>query len=140
MKVFLQKTWRNPVISLDFRWKSKFSPNSSKICIFKILINYKKKNNIQFFFFLHILILLDLFYVCANFQVDRSIRCRDLRGGPKRPPLMDSSDQNNPMGNSMIRWTWPQNFKVSFSYIFWLYMIKDTSKLLERLFILLWLW
>ena len=62
LKVFLQKTWRNPVISHDFRWKSQFSP---KICIFKILIN-KKKNKGPFFFFF---ILLDLFYDCANFQV-----------------------------------------------------------------------
>ena len=42
----------------------KFSQNSSKICIFKILINYKKKRNgppkknSNFF------ILLDLFYDC----------------------------------------------------------------------------
>ena len=26
LKYFLQKTWRNPVISHDFRWKSQFSP------------------------------------------------------------------------------------------------------------------
>ena len=46
-------------------------------------------------------ILLDLFYDCANFQVIRSISCRDLGGGGQNsppPPPMDSSPQNNPMG------------------------------------------
>ena len=36
-KYFYRKTWRNPVISHDI-----FSQNSSKICIFKILINKNK--------------------------------------------------------------------------------------------------
>ena len=97
-KYFYRKTWRNPVISHDFRWKSQFS---SKICIFKILINYKKKSNGPNFFFLHFFILLYLFYDCANFRVNRSISCRDLRGGGQispPPPPMDSSPRNNPMG------------------------------------------
>ena len=63
-----------------------FSQNSSKICIFKILINYKKKSNGQKKKILHFLILLDLFYDCANFRVNRSISCRDLRGGQISPP------------------------------------------------------
>ena len=55
------------------------------------------------FLFVYFFILLDLFYDCANFQVNRSISCRDLGGGgglkgPPPPPPMDSSPQNNPMG------------------------------------------
>ena len=77
-----------------------FPQNSSKICIFKIFINYKKKSNGPNFFFLNFFILLDLFYDCANFRVNRSISCRDLRGGQisPPPPPMDSSPRNNPMG------------------------------------------
>ena len=62
-----------------------FFPKFVKICIFKILINYLKKLTVQIFF-LHFFILLDLFYDCANFRVNRSISCRDLRGGPNQPP------------------------------------------------------
>ena len=36
------------------------------------------------FLFFNIFILLDLFYDCANFEVNRSISCRDLR--PPPPP------------------------------------------------------
>ena len=66
-----------------------------------MLINYKKKSNGPNFFSFHFFILLDLFYDCANFRVNRSISCRDLRGGgPNQPPPppMDSSPRNNPMG------------------------------------------
>ena len=41
---------------------------------------------IQNSFFFFFLILLDLFYDCANFQVNRSISCRDLRGAKIPPP------------------------------------------------------
>ena len=41
LKVFLQKTWRNPVISHDFRWKSQFSPKiRQKFAYIQSLINY----------------------------------------------------------------------------------------------------
>ena len=63
-----------------------FPQNSSKICIFKIVINYLKKSNGPIFFFFHFFILLDLFYDCANFRVNRSISCRDLRGGGQISP------------------------------------------------------
>ena len=56
----------------------------------------KKKIKVQFFFFL---ILLDLFYDCANFQVNRSISCRDLRvKASKRDASWDLS-----MGLKIIR-------------------------------------
>ena len=83
-----------------------FPQNLSKICRFKILINYLKKSNGPNFVFLYFFILLDLFYDCANFRVNRSISCRDLRGGganqPPPPPPMDSSPRNNPMGIGLI--------------------------------------
>ena len=54
-----------------------------------------------------------MFYDCTNFQVNRSISSRDLRGGggggqnaPPPPPPMDSSPQNNPMGLGLKKnWT-----------------------------------
>ena len=57
-----------------------FPPKFVKnVHIFKMLINKKNKNKgPKCFIFL---ILLDLFYDCANFQVKRSISCWDLRGG-----------------------------------------------------------
>ena len=70
-----------------------FSPKFVKnLHIQNFIINYKKKSNGPNFFFLHCFILLDLFYDCANFRVNRSISCRDLRGGggaksaPPPPP------------------------------------------------------
>ena len=42
-KVFLQKTWRNPVISHDFRWKSQFSPKiRQKFAYSKFSLKKKK--------------------------------------------------------------------------------------------------
>ena len=99
-KYFYRKTWRNPVISHDFRWKSQFFPKiRQKFAYSKFKLIKKKKVTVQIFFSLHFFILLDLFYDCANFRVNRSISCRDLRGGGQiSPPPMDSSPRNNPMG------------------------------------------
>ena len=48
-------------------------PKFVKNCIFKFLLIIKKKKKVQFFLFFFFYILLDLFYDCANFWVNRSI-------------------------------------------------------------------
>ena len=86
-KYFYRKTWRNPVISHDFRWKSQFFPKiRQKFAYSKFSLIILKKVTVQIFFFFSFFILLDLFYDCANFRVNRSISCRDLRGGAKSAP------------------------------------------------------
>ena len=57
-----------------------------KFAYSKFWLIIKKKVTVQIFFSFHFFILLDLFYDCANFRVNRSISCRDLRGGPNQPP------------------------------------------------------
>ena len=58
-----------------------------KFAYSNFLLIILKKVTVQIFFFFHFVILLDLFYDCANFRVNRSISCRDLRGGgPNQPP------------------------------------------------------
>ena len=66
--------------------------------------NFNKKIKVQIFLFFTFFILLDLFYDCANFQVNRSISCRDLRGGGGG--ILDSSPQNNPMGLGLRELFW----------------------------------
>ena len=55
-KYFYRKTWRNPVISHDFRWKSQFFPKiRQKFAYSKFLLIIKKKVTVQkknFFIFL----------------------------------------------------------------------------------------
>ena len=105
-KYFYQKkTWRNPVISHDFRWKSQFFPqNSSNICIF------------NFFFFLNN-ILLDKLTCFTTVPIFESIGplVAEIWGGPKQPPPpppppMDSSPQNNPMGLGLIQGGYKASF------------------------------
>ena len=87
-------------------------------------------------FSLFFYILLDLFYDCANFRVNRSISCRDFFffffwGGkqPPPPPPMDSSPQNNPIGLGLIAMhKMEENFKKpNFHFCF----TKSTKKILE---------
>ena len=58
-----------------------FPPKFVKNLHIQHLNKKKKKIKVQILYFFYIFILLDLFYDCANFQVNRSISCRDLRGG-----------------------------------------------------------
>ena len=72
------------ILDENLNFPPKFVKNLHKL--FKILINYKKKIKVQKKILFYIFILLDLFYDCANFQVNRSISCWDLRGGQNSPP------------------------------------------------------
>ena len=109
-KYFYRKTWRNPVISHDFRWKSQFFPKIHQKFAYSNLINYLKKSNGPIFFFFSFFNSTWLVLRLCQFSSQSSISCRDLRGGgPNQPPPppMDSSPRNNPMGiglNMMQSW------------------------------------
>ena len=80
--------------------------NSSKICIFKILINYLKKSNGPNLFFLHFLkFYLTCFTTVPIFESIGPLVAEIWGGGgPNQPPPppMDSSPRNNPMGIGLI--------------------------------------
>ena len=64
-----------------------FSQNSSKICIFKILINYKKKSNWSNFFFLFIfLFYLTCFTTVPIFESIGPLVAEIWGGGAKSAP------------------------------------------------------
>ena len=81
-----------------------FSQNSSKICIFKILINYKKKSNgPNLFFSSFFLFYLTCFTTVPIFKSIGPLVAEIWGGGgggqiSPPPPPMDSSPRNNPMG------------------------------------------
>ena len=78
-----------------------FPQNSSKICIFKILINKKKnKGQILYYFFIF-LFYLTCFTTVPIFKSIGPLVAEIWKGGgggKQPPPPMDSSPQNNPMG------------------------------------------
>ena len=84
-----------------------FPQNSSKISIFKILINYfKKSNGPNFFFFSFFLFYLTCFTTVPIFESNGPLVAEIWGGGqispPPPPPPMDSSPQNNPMGKCSL--------------------------------------
>ena len=81
-------------------WKSQFFPKmSSKICIFKFFINYKKKSNGPNFFFSSFFnSTVTCFTTVPIFESIGPLVAEIWGGGQISPPPMDSSPRNNPMG------------------------------------------
>ena len=91
-----------------------FPQNSSKICIFKILINYKKKSNGPIFFFFIFLFYLTCFTTVPIFESIGPLVAKIWGGGgAKSAPPMDSSPRNNPMGLGLNQYSRRFDFAVT---------------------------